>query len=108
LAQDVAAGDSATADAALERRLLVEQALAAIDDRCRALLQALFLGAREPDYTSLAARFGIALNSVGPIRNRCLRRVLEALAAIGYEPASLGISLRNGPEHRTEVPRRDS
>jgi RNA polymerase sigma factor (sigma-70 family) len=96
--------DLFAADAALERRVLVERALGAIDDRCGALLQALFLSAREPDYTSLAARFGIALNSVGPIRNRCLRRLLEALEALGFEPSSLGISSNNGARHRTDAP----
>jgi RNA polymerase sigma factor (sigma-70 family) len=108
LAHETAANESAAADAALERRLLVEQALSAIDERCRALLQALFLGAHEPDYTSLAVRFGMSMNSVGPVRNRCLRRVLEALERLGYQPADTGNSWRNESDRRTKSPRAGS
>ncbi len=71
-----------------ERTALIRAALDSIDERCRHLLQALFLGAREPDYRAISERFGIALNSVGPIRNRCLRRLLEALKDLGYEPST--------------------
>ncbi len=88
---------------ALERRSIVLRALGSIDERCQHLLQALFLGASEPDYRAIGQRFGIAPNSVGPIRNRCLRRLLETLEQLGFEPASLGIHAQSA-----EIPRTDS
>ncbi|MEY2796519.1 MAG: hypothetical protein RIR10_2235, partial [Planctomycetota bacterium] len=65
---------------------MILQALGSIDERCQALLRALFLGAGEADYIAIGARFEIAVNSVGPIRNRCLRRLLSALESLGFEP----------------------
>ncbi|MEY3143359.1 MAG: hypothetical protein RLY21_1852 [Planctomycetota bacterium] len=90
---------------AVERRTLVLRALGSIDERCQHLLQALFLGASEPDYHTIGQRFGIAPNSVGPIRNRCLRRLLEALERLGFEPSSLGILVESTENPRTNPPR---
>lgn len=103
----VLAEDDGSEEAALlERRTSVEHALRSIDERCRELLQALFLGAHEPDYAAIGHRFGIAVNSVGPIRNRCLRRLLEALERLGFEPATHGLlpaaALESGRNARTE------
>jgi RNA polymerase sigma factor (sigma-70 family) len=77
---------------AFVRRQVVGQAFAALDERCRELLRALFLGAQEPDYAAVAARFDLALNSVGPIRNRCLRRMLDLLKSAGFEPSEHGFA----------------
>jgi len=103
-AEDAADDDADARDLAdaVERRRLVEQALGSIDERCRHLLQALFLGAGDPDYQAIGARFGIAPNSVGPVRNRCLRRMLEALEALGFEPGEHGLS-----EVNPRIPRTD-
>lgn len=73
-----------------ERRQTVLRALGSIDARCQELLRAMFLGAGEGDYTAIGERFGIAANSVGPIRNRCLRRLLGALEELGFEPSEHG------------------
>jgi RNA polymerase sigma factor (sigma-70 family) len=73
-----------------ERRQTVLRALGSIDERCQELLRAMFLGAAEGDYSAIGARFGIAVNSVGPIRNRCLRRLLAALDELGFEPSEHG------------------
>ena len=78
--------DPAEEIAAFERRSQVRTALSMIDERCRALLQALFGGTGDPDYAAIGTRFGIAVNSVGPIRNRCLQRLLEALEKVGFRP----------------------
>lgn len=80
---------------AFERRTLVTRALASIDDRCRELLQALFLGGQETAYEAIGRRFNITANSVGPIRNRCLRRLLESLERLGFEPSTLGLPARS-------------
>lgn len=79
-----------------DRRHAVARALAAIDERCQELLRALFLSAPESDYSGIADRFGIATNSVGPIRNRCLRRMLAELEAAGFNPATHGFAPAGG------------
>lgn len=88
----LAAEEDAQAERAFERRQIVAKALSALDERCRELLRVLFLGAQEPDYTAVAARFDLAPNSVGPIRNRCLRRMLELLKSAGFEPSEHGFA----------------
>lgn len=93
----IATNDDASAEiAAVDRRRTVAAALAAIDERCRELLRALFLSGAEQDYAAIGERFGIAVNSVGPIRNRCLRRMLEALQALGFEPSQHGFPVPSG------------
>jgi RNA polymerase sigma factor (sigma-70 family) len=82
--------------AAADRRDAVARALAAIDERCQELLRALFLSAPESDYNGIADRFGIAVNSVGPIRNRCLRRMLAELESTGFEPEAHGFGRTDG------------
>lgn len=53
--------------------------LSRIDERCRQLLQALYLEESEPSYAEIADSLGIAEGSVGPIRARCLKRLREVL-----------------------------
>src|SRR5512142_1053226 len=43
-----------------ERNLLVRQAIGMLEDRCRDLLTALFLGSETPSYQEIAARLGIS------------------------------------------------
>jgi len=88
----LAAQEDAREERAFERRQMVAKALSALDERCRELLRVLFLGAQEPDYAAVATRFDLALNSVGPIRNRCLRRMLELLKNAGFEPSEHGFA----------------
>lgn len=54
---------------------ILQSALSQLDERCRTLIDALFL--REPhlSYDKLASELGIAEGSVGPIRSRCLERL---------------------------------
>jgi RNA polymerase sigma factor (sigma-70 family) len=67
----------------LERYELVEwlhQGLAHLDERCAALLTALYLDleSEQASYSDVAARLGIPVGSIGPTRARCLER-LKAL-----------------------------
>lgn len=100
---DASAETSLDEASALERRTMVLRALGAIDERCQHLLQALFIGAAEPDYRAVGERFGIAPNSVGPIRNRCLRRLLESLERLGYAPARAGLPAESAANPCTET-----
>ena len=73
--------------ARLEREHLVHAALRRIDERCRNLLTALFLDASEPSYEEIAARFGMAIGSIGPTRARCFRTLEGVLAEVGIDAA---------------------
>ena len=63
----------------LERQQAVREAMLRLDRRCQELLQELFGRAETPSYGELADRLGLSPNSVGPIRRRCLEKVLEEL-----------------------------
>lgn len=65
----------------IERWVLVEwleDGLSRMDERCRALLMALYFDSDEPSYEEVSDRLGMALGSIGPTRARCLKR-LKAL-----------------------------
>jgi RNA polymerase sigma factor (sigma-70 family) len=69
--------------ARLEEQHAVRTAVDALDGRCRELLQLLFYNPDTPPYTDMAARLGIAVGSVGPIRARCLERLRRLLERSG-------------------------
>lgn len=66
--------------ARLEQQHEVRTALGHLDERCRRLLAMLFYGASGPvPYSTVAVELGIAEGSIGPVRARCLERLLRAL-----------------------------
>ena len=72
--------DGAETDAEVhERQQAVREALRALDPICRDLLNQLFGQADSPAYGQVAERLGIAPNSIGPTRRRCLDKVLATL-----------------------------
>lgn len=66
-----------------EHAALTHQALERLGDRCRRLLDLLFLHDAEPGYEAIAAELGIAVGSVGPTRGRCLKQLKGHLAELG-------------------------
>jgi RNA polymerase sigma factor (sigma-70 family) len=62
----------------LERAQVLRDGLAELGERCRALLEALFLAREAPAYADLARQLGLPIGSLGPTRARCLAK-LEAL-----------------------------
>lgn len=105
--QDPASGPQEDDHDRFERDCMVRAALGAIDERCQSLLRVLFLSGEEAGYASAARQFGITENSVGPIRNRCLKRLLAALDELGFRPGDHGF-LKAAREGRTETTRRDT
>ena len=82
-------GSDPLPDQALEQLELqseLERALKQIDSRCRALLQAIFFAPESRSYADIAADLGLAANSLGPIRQRCLKRLRRLLEENGYLP----------------------
>lgn len=68
---------------AWEHASTVRDALQDLGDRCRALIERLFLWDPRPSYESIAADLGIAVGSIGPIRARCLRQLRGLLESRG-------------------------
>ncbi len=67
---------------ALETQGRLESGLKRLDVRCRKLLTALFFESEERSYEEIAADLGMAPNSVGPIRGRCLKRLKALIGEI--------------------------
>ena len=59
----------------MERQSLLRAALARVDERCRRLLAAIFFEPEDLSYEEIAKRVGIAENSIGPTRRRCLEKL---------------------------------
>jgi RNA polymerase sigma factor (sigma-70 family) len=68
---------------AWEHAVSVRTALSQLDDRCRHLLDMLFLRDPRPPYDEISTQLGIAVGSIGPIRGRCLGRLRERLVEAG-------------------------
>jgi DNA-directed RNA polymerase specialized sigma24 family protein len=71
----------------------IDAGLATLGERCRALVQLLYLSGTEPSYEEVSARLGMPIGSIGPTRQRCLRQLEAALAAFddaGTTPAGTG------------------
>jgi RNA polymerase sigma factor (sigma-70 family) len=69
---------------ALERQRIVRAAVERLPANCRKLLGALFSDAQQATYRQLAEGVGIAVNSLGPTRARCLERLRRLLDDAGY------------------------
>ena len=55
------------------------RAMARLPERCRQLLETLFYDPEAPSYAEIAARLGIAPDSVSPLRRRCLEHLRQLL-----------------------------
>ena len=66
----------------LERRHTLQQALERLDERCRQLLEALFLTDNPPSYQQLAHSLDVPEGSIGPTRARCLQKLRQIVAEI--------------------------
>jgi RNA polymerase sigma factor (sigma-70 family) len=70
--------------ARLEEEQRVREALAALGERCRRLLAALYFQPGEGGYDEVAERLGIPRGSIGPTRQRCLEGLRRELLARGF------------------------
>lgn len=62
-----------------EREQAMRRALEQLPPRCRQLMEWLFFTDPPPDYREIGKRLGLAPNSVGFIRGRCLHKLRRAL-----------------------------
>jgi RNA polymerase sigma factor (sigma-70 family) len=70
---------------AMQRTAQLELAVEQLDDRCRRVLTEIFLAPEDLSYRDLALRLGMAENSLGPTRMRCLKKLRKILERMGYE-----------------------
>jgi RNA polymerase sigma factor (sigma-70 family) len=63
----------------LEQEKQIEEAVAAIDARCRRLLTLLYLNQHQTPYADIARMLDIPLGSIGPTRARCLEKLIKLL-----------------------------
>jgi RNA polymerase sigma factor (sigma-70 family) len=70
---------------ALERQAVLEAALRELDPRCRKVLEALFLAPESKSYGDIARSLGLATNTLGPLRSRCLKKLQVILKKMGYD-----------------------
>jgi len=66
----------------LEQRALLELAMEQLDPRCYKLLRAIFLSPDDTSYRDIARELAIPLNSVGPTRSRCLKKLKKILESL--------------------------
>ncbi|MFH9978929.1 RNA polymerase sigma factor [Streptomyces sp. NPDC017179] len=74
--------DSEEAAAQSERVRRLWQEFEKLGDRCRQLLRVL-IASPPPSYQEVSAALGVAVGSIGPLRQRCLRRLRARLDARG-------------------------
>lgn len=75
-----------SAETPIERWELVEwlnTGLGRLNERCRALLIALYFEGDSPGYAEIAARLGVPVGSIGPTRARCLEQLRRLLSDLG-------------------------
>ena len=68
--------------ARLEDVRWVRQALDRLSEKCRRLLESLFLREPRPSYKEIAERHGMPIGSIGPNLARCLTSLRQALGAV--------------------------
>jgi RNA polymerase sigma factor (sigma-70 family) len=68
-----------------ERSQRIRQVLAELDPRCRRLIESLFFESPARPYREIAESLGLAVGSMGAVRERCLARVRRLLKKAGFE-----------------------
>ncbi len=63
----------------LEQGQLIREAIFALSERCRKLIQLLFFTFPPQPYRDVAEQLGLAVGSIGFIRGRCLKRLQQEL-----------------------------
>lgn len=81
LGEDIILPDETSADEneRWELTTWIHDGLTQLDERCRALLLALYFDPEQPAYSEVAKHLGLAEGSIGPTRARCLQRLREIM-----------------------------
>src|SRR5262249_19794673 len=64
----------------IENEHIVERALLDLSERCRSLIDLLYLHPTKLTYAAIAERLGMPVSSIGPTRARCLEKLRKLLS----------------------------
>jgi RNA polymerase sigma factor (sigma-70 family) len=67
----------------IERAQILKEEVAALPERCRAIVDEFLREGGTSDYDAMSARLGIPRGSIGPTRARCFARLRDRLVARG-------------------------
>ncbi len=65
----------------LEQQHLIRTAMQFLDDRCRKILEMLYLGQHSASYIEVASEIGVGETSISPLRSRCLKKLEKILTS---------------------------
>lgn len=68
----------------LEQQSHLETAIRELSPRCRELVELMFFEPEDSSYQEIADKLGIATNSLGPLRRRCLNALRKILIRNGF------------------------
>lgn len=64
----------------LEQQHLIRTALGKLDERCRTILQMIYLNDETASYAEVADEIGVAATGISPMRSRCLKKLEKILS----------------------------
>ena len=64
----------------IENEHIVERAMLDLPERCRSLIDLLYLHPAQLSYAAIAERLGMPVSSIGPTRARCLKKLRKLLS----------------------------
>jgi RNA polymerase sigma factor (sigma-70 family) len=64
----------------IENEHIVERAMLDLSDRCRTLIDMLYLHPSQLTYAAISKRLGMPVSSIGPTRARCLEKLRKLLS----------------------------
>jgi len=67
-----------------EQEQMMREAIAGLAPRCRHLVELLFFEETTRPYSEIAAELGVAVGSIGFIRQKCIERLRRRLEEIGF------------------------
>ncbi len=68
----------------IELEQAIRDAVTQLPPRCQSLIQMLFYDRSGPSYSRVAERLGVAKNSIGFLRSRCLEKLARELRKMGF------------------------
>ncbi len=68
----------------MEAQQAVREAITLLDERCQRLLKLLFYEHPRPPYKEIAETLGIPTGAIGPTRARCLKKLKDIIARLGW------------------------
>lgn len=82
----------------------IRDVVAALDAKCRLLIEALYLADPARSYKDISESAGLPMGSIGPMKARCLDKLRKRLAAVSSEAGSESIQSTSPAKPKRPVP----